>query len=159
MGQIELSKAPLNIGKLIDDGCLYVRTANIFSIIVKGDAGLQVKADAVRIEQVLVNFVNNAMKYAPESKEIMITVSRENDMAKVAVTDKGRGIAAERIPYLFERYYKAENSADHYSGLGLGLYISAEIIRRHNGQIGVESKLGNGSTFWFTLPLSLNEGV
>ena len=159
MGQINLSTAPLTIGKLIDDGCQDVRSANVFSIIVKGDTDLQVIADAARIEQVLVNFINNAMKYAPESKEIVITVSRQNEWAKIAVTDKGRGIAAERIPHLFERYYRAENNTDQYSGLGLGLYISAEIIKKHNGKIGVESKPGDGSTFWFTLPLGLSEGV
>ena len=159
MGQIQLNRAPLNIGKLIDDSCQYVRTANVFSIIVKGETNLQVKADAARIERVLVNFINNAMRYAPESKEIMITVSRQNDWAKIAVTDKGRGIAPNRIPYLFERYYKAENNTDQYSGLGLGLYISAEIIKKHDGKVGVDSKLGEGSTFWFTLPLNSSDGA
>jgi len=158
MGQIQLNKAPLTIGKLIEDGCHYVRAANVFSIIVKGETDLQVKADAARIERVLVNLINNAIKYAPESKEIVITASRQNGWAKIAVTDNGRGIAANRIPYLFERYYKAENGTDHYSGLGLGLYISAEIIKKHDGKIGVESKLGEGSTFWFTLPLDLSDG-
>jgi len=159
MGQIQLNKTPLSIGKLIDDGCQYVRTANVFSIVVQGETDLQVSVDAARIERVLVNLINNAMKYAPESKEIVITVSRQNECAKIAVTDKGRGIAPERIPYLFERYYKAENSTEQYSGLGLGLYISAEIIKKHDGKIGVESKLGEGSTFWFTLPLSSSDVV
>lgn len=93
MGQIQLNKAPLTIGKLIEDGCHYVRAANVFSIIVKGETDLQVKADAARIERVLVNLINNAIKYAPESKEIVITASRQNGWAKIAVTDNGRGIA------------------------------------------------------------------
>lgn len=71
---------------------------------------------------------------------------------KVSVTDHGPGIEKEKIPYLFDRFYRADSSSGQYSGLGLGLYIAAEIIKRHQGEIGVESELGQGTTFWFTLP-------
>ena len=74
-------------------------------------------------------------------------------MAKVSVKDTGPGIPADKLPFLFDRYYRADASGFQVSGLGLGLYISADIIARHGGQIGVESELGKGSTFWFTLPL------
>ncbi|WP_083936522.1 sensor histidine kinase [Arcticibacter svalbardensis] len=93
------------------------------------------------------------MKYAPGSKQILITIEKNNDEAKVSVTDKGQGIAANKIPHLFDRYFRIDNPGSQYSGLGLGLYISGEIIRKHKGQIGVDSELGKGSTFWFTLPL------
>ncbi|HEY4195001.1 MAG TPA: HAMP domain-containing sensor histidine kinase, partial [Mucilaginibacter sp.] len=66
--------------------------------------------------------------------------------------DRGPGIAEDKLPHLFDRYYRADSEGAQYSGLGLGLYISAEIIRRHGGDIGVDSEPGNGSTFWFTLP-------
>jgi signal transduction histidine kinase len=98
--------------------------------------------------------VNNAIKYAPGTKEIYANIEKINNMAKVSVSDNGPGIATEKLPYLFDRYYRVDSSGMQYSGLGLGLYISAEIIKGHNGQIGVDSELGKGSTFWFTLPLA-----
>ena len=73
-------------------------------------------------------------------------------MAKISVIDHGPGIAPEMLPYLFDRYFRVDSSGSQYSGLGLGLYICAEIIKKHNGQIGVDSEAGKGSTFWFTLP-------
>jgi signal transduction histidine kinase len=101
---------------------------------------------------VIVNFVNNAVKYAAKSTEIVIRVAKEGAYVRVSVADKGPGIAKEKIPHLFERFYRGGGQESAYAGLGLGLYISAEIIRKHGGQIGVDSEPGRGSTFWFTLP-------
>lgn len=101
----------------------------------------------------VINFVNNAIKYAPKSKEILINIERLNDKAKISVIDKGPGIASDEISHLFKRYYQVDHKGGQYSGLGLGLYICAEVIKKHNGEIGVESELGKGSAFWFTLPL------
>jgi two-component system CheB/CheR fusion protein len=114
---------------------------------------LQVFADEDRIEQVVVNLVNNAVKYAPDCKNIYLIVKKENNMAKVSVKDGGPGIPKEKLPLLFDRYYRTDYSGGQYSGLGLGLYISSEVIKRHGGKIGVESEVNQGSTFWFTLPL------
>jgi signal transduction histidine kinase len=75
-------------------------------------------------------------------------------MAKISVSDKGPGIPSEKIPHLFDRYYRVDSGGFQFSGLGLGLYISSEIIKKHGGVIGVDSVVGQGSTFWFTLPLS-----
>jgi signal transduction histidine kinase len=115
---------------------------------------VQVLGDEHQLDQVLVNFLNNAVKYAPKSKKIIIEVTNLGEQIKVAVTDYGPGILPEKKPHLFDRYYRADYSGMQFSGLGLGLYISAEIIRKHSGKIGVESVLGQGSTFWFTIPLS-----
>ncbi|WP_244214344.1 sensor histidine kinase [Pedobacter jejuensis] len=102
----------------------------------------------------MVNFVNNAVKYAPGNKEIKVKIEKIGNTAKVSVSDGGPGIAPEKIPYLFDRYYRVDSSGSQYSGLGLGLYICAEIIKKHNGHIGVDSELGGGSTFWFVIPIS-----
>ncbi|MGF7039717.1 ATP-binding protein [Mucilaginibacter lappiensis] len=152
-GQLHLNKTSFIIADVIADCCQHIRVAGEYTIITKGDKELMAYADADRIEQAVVNFVNNAIKYAPGAKEIHISIEKIKDMVKVSVSDKGQGIPAEKLPYLFDRYYRVDSSGLQYSGLGLGLYISAEIIKRHNGQIGVNSEIGKGSTFWFTLPL------
>jgi len=152
-GQLHLNKTSFLIHQLVDDCCQHVRIEGAYSIVTSGDLTLQAYADPERIEQVLVNFVNNAIKYAPESKEIAVKIEKQGEMAKVSVSDKGPGIPPEKISHLFERYYRVDNAGIQYSGLGLGLYISSEIIKKHDGQIGVNSEVGKGSTFWFTIPL------
>lgn len=151
-GQLHLKKTRFNLSKAIDECCLHVTAAGTYHIVIEGDRGLEVDGDSERIQRVMVNFVNNAIKYAPQSKEIIIRVEQVTGTIRVSVADQGPGIAAEKIPHLFDRYYRADQSGEQYSGLGLGLYISAEIIKKHGGKIGVDSKPGQGSTFWFTLP-------
>ncbi len=138
----------------MEECCPHVRAEGIYTLKIEGDMNVEVYADGMRIDQIVINFVNNAIKYAPGSKEIRIFIEKINDMAKVSIIDKGPGIPAEKLLHLFDRFYRVDSSGSQYSGLGLGLYISAEIIKRHNGQIGVNSELGKGSTFWFTLPLA-----
>ncbi len=152
-GQLHINQKPFVISKMIDECCYYVRAAGIYTITTEGDMEVAAYADAARIEQIMVNFINNAIKYAPESKEIRISIEKINDTAKISVSDTGPGIPPEQVRYLFDRYYRVDSSGSQYTGLGLGLYICAEIIKKHNGQIGVNSVLGKGSTFWFTLPV------
>ncbi|MDF3078273.1 MAG: domain S-box protein [Sphingobacteriaceae bacterium] len=151
-GYLALRKAPMVISEVIDSCCIHVKMSGTHDINVVGDLQLEVVADKERIDQVLSNLVNNAVKYAPESREIVIRIERVMGFAKVSVTDKGKGIPQDKISHLFHRYYRIEDKTN-FSGLGLGLYISSEIVKRHQGQIGVESESGRGSTFWFTLPL------
>ncbi|MDP9082057.1 MAG: ATP-binding protein [Bacteroidota bacterium] len=151
--ELHLNKTMFTVADMLDVCCNHVRIAGKHELILQGDRQLEVYADEHGIDQVVVNLVNNAVKYAPESKEIYLIVSREGDKAKIAVKDNGPGIPPEKIPHLFDRYYRAEASGFQNSGLGLGLFISSEIIKRHGGEIGAESELGKGSTFWFTLPL------
>jgi len=152
-GQLHLNKTHFNINDVINDCCQHVRMEGAYSIVTDGDRELEAYGDADRIEQVVHNFVNNAIKYAPESKEIHIRIEKESEMAKVSVSDTGPGIPPEKVPHLFDRYYRADSHGVQFSGLGLGLYISSEIIKRHDGQIGVDTEIGRGSTFWFTIPL------
>ncbi|RKR84742.1 PAS domain S-box-containing protein [Mucilaginibacter gracilis] len=154
-GQLELNKTWFNISTVVNDCCYHIRAAGDYTINTTGDMDLQVLADVDRIDQVITNFVNNAVKYASESKTIAVHISKHADTAKVSVSDEGPGIPIAKVPHLFDRYYQADASSNQISGLGLGLYIAAEIIKKHGGQIGVESELGKGSSFWFTLPVSL----
>lgn len=150
-GGVPLKKTALNLFSLVEDCCQSSLKPESVRFEISGDETIQVDADAIRVEQVITNIVNNAIKYAPESKTIRIHVERLNDMAKLSVSDEGGGIPEDKIAYLFNRYYRADKHKA--SGLGLGLYISADIVNRHHGKIGVESKVGKGCTFWFTLPL------
>lgn len=151
-GQLGLQKTIFNVADMINNCCDHVRMMDEYELKVTGDISIEVFADKYKIDQVVVNLVNNAVKYAPESKTIVLNVSEDETWIKVSVTDSGQGIPAAKIPHLFERYYRVDSSGFQYSGLGLGLYISADIIQRHGGKIGVESREGEGSTFWFTLP-------
>ncbi|MEB0260255.1 MULTISPECIES: PAS domain-containing protein [unclassified Mucilaginibacter] len=152
-GQLRLEKSTFTIADLLNQCCNHVRVAGKHELITRGDEKLKVNADEHRIDQVIVNMVNNAVKYAPNSKLIILSIEKQGKMAKISVKDTGPGIAPEKLSRLFERYYRTDASGYQNSGLGLGLYISAEIVRKHGGEIGVDSELGKGSTFWFTLPL------
>lgn len=149
---LKLNKSTFVIAHMLDACCNHIRAEGKYSLSISGDKTLKVYADEHAIDQVVVNLVNNAVRYAPDSLEIDMHVEKAGDFVKIAITDSGPGIPAEKIPYLFDRYYQAQSTGFNKSGLGLGLYICAEIIRKHGGQIGVESELGKGSTFWFTLP-------
>ena len=113
-----------------------------------------VAGDPARIRQVLTNLVDNAQKFTPSGGSITIRAGVFNDeFVSVSVTDTGRGIAPEEHQRIFSRLGQVDdNSAESRKGLGLGLFICREIVRRHGGDIGVESRLGSGSTFYFTLP-------
>jgi signal transduction histidine kinase len=153
-GSLPLNQTVFPIGKLIEECCGYVREQGNYRIHLEGDTGAVIFADQQKIEQVLVNLVNNAIKYAPDAFDIYITVRKEAEFARIAVRDNGSGIATEHLPHLFERYYRS--GQHNTSGLGLGLYIVDAIVKQHGGQVGAESEQGKGSTFWFTLPLAQN---
>lgn len=153
-GQLHISPKLFLLSEMITQCCENVRNEGAYQIVTKGDLELKVFADALRIEQIITNFVNNAIKYAPTSNTITILIETVGEMAKVSVIDLGVGIEAEKLPYLFDRYYRVNSNESHYNGLGLGLYICAEIIKKHHGKIGVTSEMGSGTQFWFTLPLA-----
>jgi PAS domain S-box-containing protein len=156
VSDLKLKKSTFLIADMLNACCNHIRVEGKYTLTIKGDTDLKIYADEHAIDQVVVNLVNNAVRYAPESLEIILMIEQKGDAIKISVTDTGPGIAPEKIPHLFDRYYQAQSAGFNKSGLGLGLYISSEIIRKHGGQIGVDSVLGNGSTFWFTLPISLN---
>jgi PAS domain S-box-containing protein len=150
-GQIALKRTRFVVSELVENCCQNV-LSNDHVLHITGNREAEITADAAKIEQVLVNFMGNAMKYAPHSPEITVHITDEGPTVRIAVTDKGPGITQEKLPYLFDRYFQVESNGVQFSGLGLGLYIASEIIKRHGGEIGVSSQPGEGSTFWFTLP-------
>jgi signal transduction histidine kinase len=115
---------------------------------------VHVVADRDKIGSVITNLINNAVKYSPKGNNIYITCEITGNNGKVSVRDEGMGIKTTDIDKIFDRYYRVESNNSHQiSGFGIGLYLSSEIIAGHNGEIGAESEFGQGSTFWFTLPL------
>lgn len=112
-----------------------------------------VTADALKIGQVLTNFLSNAVKYSPAPLKIIVRVKEEKHQVIVSVQDFGIGISSEDIANIFKRYYRVPDARNITGGLGVGLYIAKEIIDKHNGAVWVESAHGRGSTFYFSLPL------
>jgi PAS domain S-box-containing protein len=111
------------------------------------------EGDKMRLEQVLTNLVTNAIKYSPESDRIEVSAKRSETEIQVSVKDYGMGINEENISHIFSQFYRAKDVNRSITGLGLGLYITKEIIERHGGRIWVESEPRMGSTFSFVLPL------
>ena len=154
-GQLPLQKTVFALADMVNNCCSHLRSLETHKITLEGDLQLRVCADEQRMDQVMVNLINNAVKYAPEAKNIRVLIENTGDFARVSVVDQGPGVPPEKIDHLFDRYYRVAD--DHLvSGLGLGLYISSEIVKRHGGEIGVNSRIGEGSTFWFTLPLEIS---
>ncbi|GEM63759.1 hypothetical protein SF1_17410 [Sphingobacterium faecium NBRC 15299] len=110
--------------------------------------------DEIRIEQVLINYLTNAIKYAPNTERIIVHTEKDAHQVKVSVTDFGIGIPEHKQKNIFGKFYRVEESSVRFQGLGIGLYICSEIIKQHHGTVGIQSELGQGSTFYFTLPLN-----
>lgn len=108
--------------------------------------------DGDRVCQVLRNLLSNAIKYSPEGSEVVVRVSSTDEVVRVAISDQGPGIAKDMLPRLFERYYRAPQTAEKVPGMGVGLFVCKELIERHGGRLAVESEPGRGSTFSFELP-------
>ncbi|MCX2481933.1 hybrid sensor histidine kinase/response regulator [Pedobacter sp. MR2016-24] len=153
-GKLKFNKKYFNLDVLLDSIIEIIHQSNPeFKIIRNGVVGQEIYADEMRIEQVIVNFLTNAIKYAPGTTEVHINVKTDGDTVHVAVRDFGIGIEPEQQKCVFDKFYRVEETAIHFQGLGIGLYISAEIIRRHQGNVGVSSIFGEGSEFYFNIPL------
>ena len=124
-------------------------------IIIERNEPVKLFADRERIEQVLNNLLNNAIKYCPDSKKIIVNLKSNGPMAICSVKDFGNGISKDQQNKIFERFYRITGNNLHtYPGLGLGLFIAKEIVERHYGKLWAESEVGKGSTFSFGLPIA-----
>jgi PAS domain S-box-containing protein len=156
-GQMALNVAPFDLAVVLHETVDQLQHETTIPIRIVAPEQVLVIADSMRIEQVIINFINNAIKYADSSTSIDINVSHQDGKVRLSVTDQGPGIPAEKLPFIFERYFRVSDSGTQYSGLGLGLFICAEIIRRHGGETGADSELLKGSTFWFSLPEQISQ--
>lgn len=155
-GKIYLNEQTFEINDLLNEVVEEVMliTAN-HNFVVMPSPTVSVKADRDKIGQVINNFLTNAVKYSPKGKNIDISCKESNGNIQVSVKDQGIGIKPQDQEKLFDRYYRIESVQNQtISGFGLGLYLSAEIIHRHKGKVWVESEMGKGSTFYFSLPLT-----
>ncbi|MBS7567057.1 response regulator [Mucilaginibacter sp. Bleaf8] len=152
-GKIHLNKQPFKLNELISETIEEAESSmSTHALVFDPVCDIMVTADRDKISSVLHNLISNAIKYSPKAKQVTVGCYAENDTVTVSVRDEGMGIGPEDLKKLFDRYYRVEsNQMQHISGFGIGLYLSAEIIKRHNGKIWAESEYGKGSVFYFTL--------
>jgi len=155
-GKLLLDKTTFYLGTLMEDvvkEMMFTVSTHEFKLEV--DKSIVVNADKDKIWSVITNLISNAVKYSPKGKTVELTCKIIGSRAQIGVRDHGIGLSPADKEKIFDRYFRVENNnTRHISGFGIGLYLSAEIIRRHDGEIWVESESGNGSTFYFNLPLA-----
>jgi signal transduction histidine kinase len=164
-GQLALERQVTNLGDLLQDAQVnFGPQADDRGVTLALDlpSGLpKVMADRRRIAQVIGNLVINALRHTPAGGCVTLSASAApGGMIEIAVADTGAGIPSEDLPYIFERFWRGEKSRSRTGGgTGLGLTIARQLVQVHGGKIGVESTLGQGSKFWFTLPIRLSEST
>jgi len=156
-GEVKMDKSHLDLGELAASTAgemkLLAEEKSI-SVGIQAGPGVEVAGDRVRLQQVLVNLIDNSIKYTPAGGMIEVRVGREGQSAVLEVSDNGLGIPAHDLPHVFERFYRADKARSRASGgAGLGLSIVKAICAAHNGDIKVSSQEGKGSTFRVELPL------
>jgi PAS domain S-box-containing protein len=154
-GKLELNLSVFNMHTLIKEVTEAVQqTTQSHHLIYKGYRGKSlVNADRQKIEQVMINLLGNAIKYMPQEGDINIKLQKKGANLIISVEDLGVGIPEKDLVNIFQRFYRVSGVPSSYSGSGIGLYISAEIIKTHHGKIWAESDMGTGSVFYFSIPL------
>jgi PAS domain S-box-containing protein len=155
-GKLDYRVRPFRIDSLVKEVADNIRKIDAdHKIEIVRLSRQKVRGNKDRIGQVLINFINNAVKYSPSGKRVLIKTSKRNGHVTVSVKDFGIGISKKDQDKIFDRFFQVSQKAtETFPGLGLGLYISSEIIKRHNGKIWVRSEQGKGSTFSFSLPVA-----
>jgi len=155
-GEIVFNKVMFDFDSLLKETLEDVQlTSDKHDIKLRGVVNKQVYADRERIGLILVNLLTNAIKYSPKSKDIIVQSSIDKSNVVVGVQDFGIGIPRESFHAVFDRFFRVKTpKGDTFPGLGLGLYISAEIIKRHKGKMWIISQVGKGSTFYFSIPIN-----
>ncbi len=154
-GKVTLRKEKFKVRDLVKEVAEELKLVSEHKLTLDWHTTNPVYADKERIRQVLSNLITNAIKYSPEDTKIIIASQKKDHVLQVSVQDFGIGIESKDQNKIFERFYQAGDSST-FPGLGLGLFISSEIIKQHGGKMWVESKNGSGSTFFFTIPIMTN---
>ncbi|HVY75852.1 MAG TPA: hybrid sensor histidine kinase/response regulator [Puia sp.] len=153
-GRIRFHKTRFDMDRMIRESAEVVhQTYPDYCIKISGEPAGVVFGDEGRLDQVLLNYLTNAVKYSPEVKRIEIQTAISGTNLIVSVKDAGIGIPKQSQPDVFRKFYRVENTERRFQGLGVGLYICAEIIKRHEGNCWLESEPGKGSTFFFSIPV------
>jgi len=161
-GRIELSVEPLDVKSVVEE-CLSLVTAiaGKFDVALHRDVtdGLMVRADRTRLKQALLNLLSNAVKYNRPQGSVTLSAARRANNLRLAVTDTGPGIAAERLPELFQPFNRLDAENSEVEGTGIGLTITERLVEMMGGAMGVDSEVGVGSTFWIDLPVAQHMGA
>ena len=120
------------------------------SLELNGNTDIRLIGDKDRIRQVIINILDNAIKYTPENGNISISVARIQKYVKIIISDSGKGIPQKDLPHIKEKFYKADNNV---RGTGIGLAVADEIIKMHAGEINISSEVGKGTTVEIILPI------
>ena len=157
-GKLKFNKKYFAIDPLLDNIIEVMQQSHPdFKIVKTESVAANVFGDDMRIEQVIINFITNAIKYSPGTHEIEIFSRLCDGEIYIAVKDFGIGMSKEHQQKVFGKFYRVEETSERFQGLGIGLFICQEIIQRHQGTIGVKSTPGKGSEFYFYLPLNQNK--
>lgn len=153
--RITYNRSSFNFDELLEETIGDLRlTGYTHELRLQQNTAAMVYADRTRLEQVLVNFITNAMKYSPDADKVIVESIVKNNTLTVSIQDFGIGIHDSHRNRIFERFYRVDNTAVFFAGLGLGLYLSSKIISGHQGKYGYVSSQGTGSTFYFSIPLT-----
>lgn len=152
-GKLNYNNTNFDFEEMINSTIENVQYSSVTHKIYKtGSVKRQFWGDRDRLQQVVINLLTNAIKYSPKANEVIVKIEEQNNRVLVSVTDKGIGMSEKHLDRVFDRYYRVEENAIEFQGLGIGLYISYDIVQRHHGDMWVESLPEVGSTFHFSLP-------
>lgn len=154
-GRLKFDSTIFDLGVFVKqciENCRYIYPSH--KLTEELEQNIMINGNEERLEQVLMNLINNAVKYSNGNKEIIVRAEKDNNTATVSIIDFGIGLSSEDQEKIFDRFFRVENNEVYIPGLGMGLYISSGIVKEHKGTLSVKSKLKEGSVFSFTLPLA-----
>lgn len=154
-GQLQLHHVLFEFNSMLEESVDFIRTTYPSRRVTLNGLReeLMLYGDSERLSHVCSNLLNNAIKYSGPGQPVEVNVSKTTNELLVEIKDQGLGIAPEDIPFVFDRYFRVQDISKTHTGMGIGLFLSAEIIRKHNGKIWVNSQKGVGSSFYFSIPL------
>lgn len=154
-GNMQLDISEFNFNEMIAEAIETIEVLQPdYKIVLKGNADIKLKGDKYRLIQVVTNYLSNGIKYSQGSTQVKIAILHDEKNVTVSVKDRGLGISKEQLPYIFNRFFRAEKTKN-LEGVGLGLYLCRQIIQAHNGKVWAESEEGKGSIFFFSLPVNI----